>query len=101
MQNGRRPTTKTGDGELRDKILEWIKIKPIIPRDITQEQLAYLITRNIHRDGIAVPNTYNAGGVVSNVITQERIRQIVEKVRFAEVEVISTEIRNLLLNATA
>lgn len=39
-----------------DKIKEWIKIKPVLPRPIngklpTQEQLAYLIGRKISREG--------------------------------------------------
>lgn len=40
-----------------NKILDWIKIKPVIPRPFngklpTQKQLAYLISRKIGREGI-------------------------------------------------
>ena len=41
----------------RDKILKWIKVKPVIPRPVngikpTEKQLAFLISRKIHDDGI-------------------------------------------------
>lgn len=42
-----------------DKILEWIRIKPVLPRPLsdgripTEKQLAYLIGRKIAREGIA------------------------------------------------
>lgn len=103
MQNGRAPTSGGGDGSVRAKILEWVRIKGIQPTDpkTTLEQLAFLITRKIHREGIKVPNQYNAGGVVSNVITEERIKRIVDKIRFAEAEAVTTEIRNVLVKQLA
>ena len=41
----------------RDKILKWIKVKPVIPRPNngimpTEKQLTFLISRKIHDDGI-------------------------------------------------
>jgi hypothetical protein len=56
VENGRRPTKKKGDGELRRAILQWIRVKPVIPTPYdgklpTEEQLAYLISRKIHRFG--------------------------------------------------
>lgn len=42
-----------------DKILEWVRIKPVIPRPLsngklpTEKQLAFLIGRKIAREGIA------------------------------------------------
>ena len=41
----------------RDKILKWINIKPVKPRPVngikpTEKQLAFLISRKIHDDGI-------------------------------------------------
>ena len=46
-----------------DKILNWIKIKPVIPRPVngikpTQKQLAFLISRKIARDGIQAGNQF-------------------------------------------
>lgn len=103
MQNGRRPTVNRGDGSVRLKILEWIRVKGIQPDDpkTTIEQLSYAITNKIHREGIKVPNQFNPGGVISNVITEARIQEIVNKVRFGEVERISSEIANLFIKQLA
>lgn len=54
-----------------DKILEWVRIKPVIPRPMengklpTDKQLAYLIGRKIARDGIGpTPALSTASGSV-------------------------------------
>lgn len=58
LENGRPPTRNGGDGSVRRKILEWVKIKGITGRPDpdsgrlpTQEQLAYAITNKIHQYG--------------------------------------------------
>ena len=65
VNNGRGPTKSGGNGGLYEKIKEWIKVKRIVPHVgtiktgkqagkqylPTVEQLAYLITRKIHREG--------------------------------------------------
>lgn len=58
IEKGRPPTEKNGDGALRRGILEWIKVKNVLPRPDaktgklpTPEQLAYLISRSIHMHG--------------------------------------------------
>lgn len=57
IEEGRKPTENGGNGELRRAILEWIRVKPVIPRPMangklpTEEQLAFLISRKIHREG--------------------------------------------------
>lgn len=58
IENGRPPTQTTtpSNPPLRELILEWIRVKPVLPTPIngklpTEEQLAYLITRKIHREG--------------------------------------------------
>lgn len=56
-EKGRKPTKNSGDGTVYSNILKWIEAKNIIPRADenghlpTQKQLAYLITRKIHRQG--------------------------------------------------
>ena len=47
-----------------DAILQWVKVKPIIPRENngiipTEKQLAYLIARKIGREGTDPQNTFN------------------------------------------
>lgn len=60
VENGRRP----GKFPPMNKILEWIKIKPVIPRPMnglkppTKPQLAFLIARKIARDGIKPGNQF-------------------------------------------
>ena len=56
IEGGRPPTQNNGNGELRRNILQWIKVKPVLPKPFngklpTEEQLAYLISRKIHREG--------------------------------------------------
>lgn len=57
VESGRPPTQKGGNGDLRTAILEWIKIKPVLPKPDnngklpTPQQLAYLISRKIHKEG--------------------------------------------------
>lgn len=58
VENGRKP----GRWPPRQKILDWIRIKPILPRPNengklpTQEQLAFLIQRKIGTKGIPAGN---------------------------------------------
>ncbi len=55
VEYGRRP----GKFPPPDKILEWVRIKPVLPRPLasgklpTEKQLAFLIGRKIAREGIA------------------------------------------------
>lgn len=56
VEGGRPKTMSGGNGELRRKILEWIEVKHILPKPQngklpTPEQLAYLISRKIHKEG--------------------------------------------------
>lgn len=60
VEYGRRP----GKFPPVNKILEWIKIKPVIPRPMnglkppTEPQLAFLIARKIAREGIKPGNQF-------------------------------------------
>lgn len=73
QQYGRKP----GGWPPQDAILEWIKVKPIVPYgNISEESLAFLIARKIGKEGIAVPGPYNEGGVITDVINQEAIDRL-------------------------
>lgn len=72
---GRRP----GKMPPRQAILDWIREKNI-QSELKPQTLAYLIQRKIGRDGIKVPNKYNAGGLVSDVLTNERINELIKNV---------------------
>lgn len=59
VEYGRKP----GKFPPVNKILDWIRVKPVIPRPIngikpTQKQLAFLISRKIARDGIKPGNQF-------------------------------------------
>ena len=77
---GRAPTTKAGSGTVKDKIKQWIKDKGI-QSDISENQLAYLISRKIHREGNSIylfsgkKNT----GLLDNVITTEMVKEFNDK----------------------
>lgn len=57
VEGGRPKTMSGGSGELRRKILEWLEVKRILPTPTkngklpTPKQLAYLISRKIHKEG--------------------------------------------------
>lgn len=74
---GRGPTQNTsGKGELKKKIRQWIDDKGIVPNGkITKDELAFLVTRKIHREG------YEGKAFVSdttNVVQPEIDRLIAE-----------------------
>lgn len=59
VEYGRRP----GKFPPPNKILDWVKIKPVLPRPVngikpTEKQLAFLISRKIARDGIEAGNQF-------------------------------------------
>lgn len=88
LEHGRGPSTKKGGGNisLKDAIRKWIDDKGITPNGITKDSLAYLIARKIHTQGIRVPNAFNKGGLVANVITKERVDELIKGVSFIFVE---------------
>lgn len=61
IEYGRRP----GKFPPVNKILDWIKVKPVVPRPMnglkpsTEKQLAFLISRKIARDGIKPGNQFS------------------------------------------
>ena len=102
LEFGRLPT-KSGSvpGKLKGIIRKWIDVKGITPRDgISKDSLAFLITRKIHREGWKVPNQYNAGGLVADVITKSRIAELMKKLSLYYIEEIKTEMINTLANGS-
>ena len=75
LEHGRGPTKEgatAGNPTLREGLLIWIKSRGIQPVDITQESLAYLMARKIHREGTQVYREYTlkgkGTGILSNII---------------------------------
>ena len=74
LENGRRPNKNSSEEEIRKWvgwagntfIKEWIDNKGL---DLNPFAVSYKIAR----EGWKVPNKYNAGGLVSDVVTDQRI----------------------------
>lgn len=91
MEQGRGITKKSNGGILQGIIRKWIDIKGIVPKDnITLDQLASAITWKIHKKGIKVPNQFNAGGLVSSIVTKPRIEEVVKQIGIAKLNEIKS-----------
>ncbi len=73
---GRKPTTNSGGGTLKDKIKKWISDKGI-QSDIDKDTLAFLITRKIHREGnsLYLFSGNKNSGLLENIITSQMINE--------------------------
>lgn len=71
MEHGRKP----GKFPPRSAILKWINDKGIIAEGISQNSLAFLISRKIANEGTKV-----RPGIVSDVITQQRVQELFSKI---------------------
>lgn len=108
VNNGRGPTRNSGNGSLLEKIKEWIKVKRIVPHVgviktgkqagkqylPTINQLAYLITRKIHREGYKGTHFFDEAKADSIAYFQESIdyaiKEDVETWIFAQVSAIKS-----------
>jgi hypothetical protein len=95
MQFGRGRTQNSGNGQLKAAILQWISDKGITPREaaMSNETLAFLISRKIHRDGYSVAGRE---GVISNVITPEWIKNLVRRAGVVELGRVTSDILRLV-----
>lgn len=94
VEYGRQPTKNDGNGELRRNILEWIRVKPVIPTPFngklpTEEQLAYLISRKIHMYG------YEGKQPLKRTIEELKV-EIHRDIEEALSKDLSTEVLNIL-----
>lgn len=73
LEHGRGPTSegaKKGNPTLRESILLWIKQRGIVPIDISQKSLAYLIARRIHKEGSLLYRQGGNSGIISEIQTR-------------------------------
>lgn len=92
---GRKP----GKMPPRQVILDWIREKNI-HSELKPQTLAYLIQRKIGTEGITVPNKYNRGGLITDVLTNERINDLIKSVGNAVVKSQASEILTSLKNGS-
>jgi hypothetical protein len=100
LEYGRKKSKNDNGKILKDIILEWIKVKPIIPRDgISKESLAFLITRKIHKKGDLLNSTgmnfrkmAKPTGIINSVINDGRIEQLSKRLILDFVKSAKTEI---------
>lgn len=102
QEDGRGATRNTGDGSLKEKILEWIDDKPIpLFRDrkgrfMEKKTMAFLIARKIHQEGTLLHRLGEHVDVFSNVLTEERVNDLIDQLGINfEAEVRSDLIKKL------
>jgi hypothetical protein len=95
LETGRGPTSssaKTGSPTLRELIEIWIDQKPVALQDITKESLAYLIARDIHKNGSKLYQRGGNSGVISDYINEKYVTDnLTEKLFQAQIEIITNQ----------
>jgi hypothetical protein len=96
IEQGRPPTQQSEGGVLYPAILDWIRVKHIVPRPDTKtnkvptpERLAYMITRKIHREGYFSPD-HQGKHLLQNAIDQV---DLIENFKNALVDQFNREIK--------
>jgi hypothetical protein len=79
IENGRGPTIRSGNGSLRKSITEWIQDKGIVvPPKMTIEQLSFLISRKIHREGYEGRECLKKAKIKSKPLIEDFVNTIVK-----------------------
>ena len=96
---GRKPTSGGGGGgrSLYSMILDWIKVKGITPDNpkMTDNTLAYLISRKIHKKGIKVPNAFNDGKLIDNTFTAESVQDLKSELIKIGQKVVTNDLKSI------
>ena len=96
MQNGRRANHDQSKKAIKAWVgwagstflAQWVKDKKIAANP-------FAVAWKIARKGIQVPNRYNLGGLVSDVVNKKSLRELGEKLIFTKVESFKSEIRKI------
>lgn len=100
LEQGRGPT-RGGRGQgptLREIIRRWIDDKGVIARNATKDQLAFLIARSIHQKGTLLHQRGARTGIISTVITQQKIEAFLSTFARNEIEKQNIEVNVLFKN---
>lgn len=97
MQNGRLPNRNkdsirkfvgwAGSTFLKD----WVKDKGLTVSP-------FAVAWKIAREGIKVPNRFNPGGVISDVINDSFVEEFKQIIKFYQIESVKSDVRNILKN---
>lgn len=108
LEYGRKPTGSGssgggGNGEsLYDQILQWMNAKGIFNLNMTQESLAFLITRKIHKEGTTIwrQNKGKPSGLIESAINDDAILDLSDELGTSMIELITSEIlKDIELNS--
>lgn len=89
MQNGRKPNKNATTGQiyfLKEILDKWQEDKGITIN-------TWLAAKKIVTKGITVPNRYNPGGVISDVVNSEWLNKLGDQLQAAKIEEFNTIIR--------
>lgn len=99
MENGRRPNKKQNKESLRKWVgwagstflKDWVDNKGLTISP-------FAVAWKIAREGVKVPNAFNSGGLVTDVINEQSVEQFAEIIRFDVIESISSEVKGVFSN---
>jgi hypothetical protein len=94
LVHGRSPTQSSTEGTptLYEIILQWVKDKGLQAEgNMSQEGLAFVITRSIHRNGTLLYQDGGRGNVLENIITDSKVNRLIDLVA-VRAESIATEL---------
>lgn len=100
LVDGRGPSKSQG-GSLYSGILEWVKAKGIVPKEpkMTQESLAYVISRKIHQEGSLL---YRKGGdsnsLLAKALNNRNYTPLLIELAESHAEMIYTQMTDTITN---
>ena len=91
---GRKPTTNSGNGVLKEKIRQWIDDKGIVPKDnISKDSLAFVIARSIHKNGTLL---YPQGSdLLSAIVTDKLINDLKSDIFLEFTDIVKTSFQTI------
>lgn len=81
---GRKPTSKSGSGKLKDIIKDWMSVKGIKPENgMSEDTLAFLIARKIHNygSGIYIKHKGANSGLFNKAFDSKNLREFTDALR--------------------
>lgn len=99
LQNGRLPNKK----QTKESLKAWVGWagSTFLADWVEQKGLSvspFAVAWKIAREGVKVPNSFNKGGLVSDVINDESIQKFTDIVKFSYIDTLRSEVKNILSN---